>query len=75
MYPNLLKIVQFNHFIIKKGKKIHVAELVFVSIVFEKTSGKQTKNTKCEKTQKNMADTGFASHIVFFVCLTLKNMS
>jgi len=66
MYPNLLKIVQFNHFIIKKkGKKIHVAELVFVSIVFEKTSGKQTKNTKCEKTQKNMADTGFASHIVF----------
>jgi len=52
MYPNLLKIVQFNHFIIKKGKKIHVAELVFVSIVFEKTSGKQTKNTKCEKTQK-----------------------
>jgi len=52
MYPNLLKIVQFNHFIIKKGKKIYVAELVFVSIVFEKTSGKQTKNTKCEKTQK-----------------------
>lgn len=46
MYPNLLKIVQFNHFIVKKGKKIHVAELVFVSIVFEKNFREANKKHK-----------------------------
>lgn len=33
----------------KERKKIHVAELVFVSIVFAKTSGKQTKKHKILK--------------------------
>jgi len=33
------------------------------------------KHKILKENEQNMADTGFASHIVFFVCFTLKNMS
>lgn len=44
-------------------------------LFLQKLQGSKQKTQNFERKGKNMADTGFASHIVFFVCLTLKNMS
>jgi len=44
-------------------------------LFLKKLQGSKQKTQNVKKHKKNMADTGFASHIVFFVCLTLKNMS
>jgi len=44
-------------------------------LFLQKLQGSKQKAQNFERKRKNMADTGFASHIVFFVCFTLKNMS
>lgn len=44
-------------------------------LFLQKLQENKQKTQNFERKRKNMADTGFASHIVFFVCFTLKNMS
>lgn len=41
-------------------------------LFLQKLQGSKQKTQNFERKLKNMADTGFASHIVFFVCFTLK---